>query len=60
MISMYQPQTGATDDASLIRMWLLGKRQGTQHLYTRTVRQFLSFAGVSISDVRLEDQPSQG
>ncbi len=55
MISMHQPLTGAADDASLIRMWLSGKRSSTQFLYTRTVEHFLDFVGVSLADVRLED-----
>ena len=55
MSSPQNPLTAATDDGSLLRMWLLGKSDRTQRLYTRTICQFLSFAGVPLVDVKLED-----
>ena len=55
MSSPQKPLTAATNDGSLLRMWLLGKSERTQHLYTRTICQFLSFAGVPLADVKLED-----
>ncbi len=52
---MNQPLTEITDDASLLRMWLVGKGLETKHLYTRTARQFLEFVGRELDDVHLED-----
>jgi integrase/recombinase XerD len=48
--------TRATTDSEIILSWLTSKQsQHTQKQYTCTIRQFLEFTGIALSDVMLED-----
>ncbi len=47
--------TDATEDRQLIKLWISQKAKTTQKTYLMVVRQFLTFAGKELREIRLED-----
>jgi integrase/recombinase XerD len=47
--------TDAAADTELIRLWISQKAKTTQKTYLMVVRQFLTFAGKELREIRLED-----
>lgn len=47
--------TEATEDRQLIKLWISQKAKTTQKTYLMVVRQFLTFAGKELREIRLED-----
>jgi len=47
--------TDATEDRELIQFWISQKAKTTQKTYLTVVRQFLTFAGKELQEIRLED-----
>ena len=54
-IDIYPKLTDATRDVELIRLWISGKSPTTQKTYISISRQFLTFTGKDLSEVKLED-----
>ena len=51
----YPKLTDAKRDVELIRLWISGKSVTTQKTYITISRQFLTFAGKELEDIKLED-----
>jgi integrase/recombinase XerD len=51
----YPKLTDANLDVELIRLWISQKSPTTQKTYITISRQFLTFAGKELSEVKLED-----
>ena len=49
------PLTQARDDTEIIALWLSGKSKGTTAVYRHTIKQFLDFANLPLTEVMLED-----
>ncbi len=47
--------TDASTDSEIIRFWISQKAQTTQKTYIMVARQFLTFAGKELRDIKLED-----
>jgi integrase/recombinase XerD len=47
--------TDAIEDRQLIKLWISQKAKTTQKTYLMVVRQFLTFAGKELREIRLED-----
>jgi integrase/recombinase XerD len=47
--------TEAIEDRQLIKLWISQKAKTTQKTYLMVVRQFLTFAGKELREIRLED-----
>ena len=50
-----RPLTNASTDTELIRLWISQKSRTTQKTYITISRQFLTFAGKELAEVKLED-----
>ncbi len=48
-------QTNANEDSEIIVSWLSGKSQSSRITYAGAVKQFLTFTGQTLVDVRVED-----
>ncbi len=51
----YPKLTDAKQDTELIRLWISQKSVTTQKTYITISRQFLTFTGKELSEVKLED-----
>jgi integrase/recombinase XerD len=54
-INTYPKLTNAATDTELIRLWISQKSLTTQKTYITISRQFLTFAGKELQEVKLED-----
>jgi integrase/recombinase XerD len=54
-INTYPKLTDANIDVELIRLWISQKSLTTQKTYITISRQFLTFAGKELEDIKLED-----
>jgi integrase/recombinase XerD len=54
-INTYPKLTNAATDTELIRLWISQKSVTTQKTYITISRQFLTFAGKKLQEVKLED-----
>ena len=54
-INTYPKLTDASTDTELIRLWISQKAKTTQKTYITVSRQFLTFAGKELAEVKLED-----
>ena len=54
-INTYPNLTNASTDTELIRLWISQKALSTQKTYITISRQFLTFAGKELEEVKLED-----
>lgn len=54
-INTYPTLTDAKQDTELIRLWISQKSRTTQKTYITISRQFLTFAGKQLHEVKLED-----
>ena len=54
-LNTYPNLTNASTDTELIRLWISQKSRTTQKTYITVSRQFLSFAGKQLHEVKLED-----
>ncbi|VEP14745.1 Integrase [Hyella patelloides LEGE 07179] len=54
-INTYPKLTDAKQDTELIRFWISQKSKTTQKTYITISRQFLTFAGKELEEVKLED-----
>ena len=54
-IHTYPKLTDAKQDTELIRLWISQKSVTTQKTYVMVARQFLTFAGKKLQEVKLED-----
>jgi integrase/recombinase XerD len=54
-INTYPNLTNASTDTELIRLWISQKSLTTQKTYITISRQFLTFAGKELQEVKLED-----
>ena len=54
-LNTYPNLTNASTDTELIRLWISQKSKTTQKTYITVSRQFLSFAGKQLHEVKLED-----
>ncbi len=54
-LNTYPNLTNASTDTELIRLWISQKSLTTQKTYITVSRQFLSFAGKQLHEVKLED-----
>ena len=54
-INTYPTLTDANQDVELIRLWISQKSKTTQKTYITISRQFLTFTGKELAEVKLED-----
>ncbi len=54
-IQTFPKLTDANSDTELIRLWISHKSSSTQKTYLTIARQFLTFAGKELHEVKLED-----
>ena len=54
-LNTYPNLTNAQNDTELIRLWISQKSPTTQKTYISISRQFLTFAGKKLAEVKLED-----
>lgn len=54
-LNVYPLLTNASTDTELIRLWISQKSLTTQKTYITVSRQFLTFAGKELAEVKLED-----
>ena len=54
-LNTYPNLTNASTDTELIRLWISQKSPTTQKTYITISRQFLTFAGKKLAEVKLED-----
>jgi integrase/recombinase XerD len=55
VLNTYPLLTDASTDTELIRLWISQKSLTTQKTYITVSRQFLTFAGKQLHEVKLED-----
>ena len=55
VLNTYPNLTDASTDSEIIRFWISQKATTTQKTYIMVARQFLTFAGKELRDIKLED-----
>lgn len=55
VFNTYPNLTDASTDSEIVRFWISQKAQTTQKTYIMVARQFLTFAGKELRDIKLED-----
>ncbi len=55
VLNIYPNLTDASTDSEIVRFWISQKAQTTQKTYIMVARQFLTFAGKELRDIKLED-----
>ena len=55
VLNTYPLLTDASTDSELIRFWISQKAKTTQKTYIMVARQFLTFSGKELRDIKLED-----